>query len=211
MVEKKASDRLLDAAIDKLLDVVVTAIIGGVSVAFGVLSGSFARVLDFATNHPFEAFLWSAAFLCAGIVAGLLIRHAISVAHLKRSISEKDAEMEALRAEKDAEMEALRAEKDAEIDRLRRNIVGLEDVDRIMRHLPPNFHDILSAIYANGGSMVLPLSGELRGLVNRHVLNGDEGPTGVYTWSLPPGVMDYFDKRVGRPIVAGRPSTTTGA
>lgn len=200
MVEKKASDRLLDAAVDKLFDVVVTAIIGGASVAFGVLSGSFARVLDFATNHPFEAFLWSAAFMCAGIVAGLLIRHAISVAHLKRSISEKDAEME-----------ALRAEKDAEIDRLRRNIVGLEDVDRIMRHLPPNFHDILSAIYANGGSMVLPLSGELRGLVNRRVLNGDEGPTGVYTWSLPPGVMDYFDKRVGRPIVAGRPSTTTGA
>lgn len=29
MVEKKASDRLLDAAIDKLFDVVVTAIIGG--------------------------------------------------------------------------------------------------------------------------------------------------------------------------------------
>lgn len=103
------------------------------------------------------------------------------------------------------------AEKDAEIDRLRRNIVSLEDVDRIMRHLPPNFYDILSAIYANGGSMVLPLSGELRGLVNRHVLNGDEGPAGAYTWSLPPGVMDYFDQRVGRTIVAGRPSATTGA
>lgn len=184
MVEKKASDRLLDAAIDKLFDVVVTAIIGGASVAFGVLSGSFARVLDFATNHPFEAFLWSAAFLCAGIVAGLLIRHAISAAHLKRSISEKDAEME-----------ALRAEKDAEIDRLRRNIVGLEDMDAIMRYLPDNLSRLVDEIHEEGGSVRCPHDSDLNELLSRRVIKCSSDGSGMLTWSLAPGVVKYIKEK----------------
>ena len=173
MVEKKASDRLLDAAIDKLLDVVVTAIIGGASVAFGVLSGSFARVLDFATNHPFEAFLWSAAFLCAGIVAGLLIRHAISVAHLKRSISEKDAE----------------------IDRLRRNIIGLEDMDAIMRYLPDNLSRLVDEIHEEGGSVRCPHDSDLNELLSRRVIKCSSDGSGMLTWSLAPGVVKYIKEK----------------
>lgn len=168
----------------------------------GWFTGSFQAVAAYASDQTrmLQLVSWSAAFLLSGVSIGIVIRHLVSIRQLKNLIERN-------RSEHAREI----AEKDAEIDRLRRNIVGLEDVDRIMRHLPPNFYDILSAIYANGGSMVLPLSGELRGLVNRHVLNGDEGPAGVYTWSLPPGVMDYFDQRVGRPIVAGRPSARTGA
>lgn len=173
MVEKKASDRLLDAAIDKLFDVVVTAIIGGASVAFGVLSGSFARVLDFATNHPFEAFLWSAAFLCAGIVAGLLIRHAISVAHLKRSISEKDAE----------------------IAKLRRNIIGLEDMDAIMRYLPDNLSRLVDEIHEEGGSVRCPHDSDLNELLSRRVLKCSSDGSELLTWSLAPGVVKYIKEK----------------
>lgn len=113
----------------------------------------------------------------------------------ERALAEKDAEMGALRAEKDAEMSALRAERDAEIDRLRRNVVGLEDVDSIMRYLPESLGDILATIYASGGSMVLPLGGELRDLVDRRVLRGTEGPDGAWSWSLPAGVMRWFRER----------------
>lgn len=202
MVEKKASDRLLDAAIDKLLDVVVAAIIGGASVAFGVLSGSFARVLDFATNHPFEAFLWSAAFLCAGIVAGLLIRHAISVAHLKRSISEKDAEIASIESEhksemrrKDAEHEQAIAEKDAEIAKLRRNIVGLEDMDAIMRYLPDNLSRLVDEIHEEGGSVRCPHDSDLNELLSRRVIKCSSDGSGMLTWSLAPGVVKYIKEK----------------
>lgn len=96
---------------------------------------------------------------------------------------------------RDAEHERALAERDAEIDRLRRNVVGLEDVDSIMRYLPESLGDILATIYANGGSMVLPLGGELRDLVDRRVLRGTEGPDGAWSWSLPAGVMRWFRER----------------
>lgn len=152
----------------------------------GWVTGSFDAVATYASDQTrlLQLVSWSAAFLLSGVALGIFIRHLAAVRQLKRSIKRFHSEME-----------EMRAEKDAEIDRLRRNIVGLEDVDHIMRHLPENLGAIIVAIRQRGGSVSMPMSAELRDLVNRHLLYGAEGPRGTFSWSLVPGVVKWFEER----------------
>ena len=43
--------------------------------------------------------------------------------------------------------------------------------------------------------MSMPMSAELRDLVNRHLLYGTEGPKGTFSWSLVPGVVKWLEER----------------
>lgn len=59
---------------------------------------------------------------------------------------------------------------------LRRGIVSLEDVSAAMRYLAPSLRAVLDLIRESGGAAVLPMSGELRELVDRRLLRASEGP-----------------------------------
>ena len=88
---------------------------------------------------------------------------------------------------------------------LRRGIVSLEDVSAAMRYLAPSLRAVLDLIRESGGAAVLPMSGELRELVDRRLLRASEGPAGTFTWSLSPGVMRYIEEEerdAGAPVVA---------
>lgn len=83
--------------------------------------------------------------------------------------------------------------------------MGLEDVGAAMRYLAPSLRAELDLIRESGGAAALPMSGELRELVDRRLLRASEGPAGTFTWSLPPGVMRYLDEEerdAGAPGVA---------
>ena len=169
---------------------VARGVVRGVKAALvAALAAICALAWSLWTANPVATVSLAAVSLAFGAAVG-------SAVGWRRTCRSRDAEHECALAERDAEMSALRAERDAEIDRLRRNVVGLEDVDSIMRYLPESLGDILATIYASGGSMTLPLSAELRELVDRRVLRGAEGPDGAWSWSLPAGVMRWFREKV---------------
>ena len=58
---EKASEAVQAAVVGKLVGIVVDGVLLAVAVAWGVLSGSFAIVWEFASEHPHECAAWSAA------------------------------------------------------------------------------------------------------------------------------------------------------
>lgn len=98
-------------------------------------------------------------------------------------------------AAKDAEHERAIAEKDAEIAKLRRNIVGLEDVDAVMRYLPDNLSRLVDEIYEEGGSVRCPHDSDLNELLSRRVIKRSSDGSGLLTWSLAPGVVKYIKEK----------------
>lgn len=76
-VREKTSKALQATVINKLVGIIVDGTLLAAVVAWGVLSGSFAIVWEFASEHPRECAAWSAAALFAGAFIGLLLSRLI--------------------------------------------------------------------------------------------------------------------------------------
>ena len=141
----------------------------------GWVTGSFQAVASFASDQTklLQLFCWSAAFLMSGVAIGIVVRHVVSVRQLKSVI----------------------AEKNAEIAKLRRNIVGLEDMDAIMRYLPDNLSRLVDEIHEEGGSVRCPHDSDLNELLSRRVIKCSSDGSGMLTWSLAPGVVKYIKEK----------------
>lgn len=170
----------------------------------GWVTGSFQAVASFASDQTklLQLVCWSAAFLMSGVAIGIVVRHVVSVRQLKSAIAEKDAEIASIESEhesemrrKDAEHEQAIAEKDAEIAKLRRNIIGLEDMDAIMRYLPDNLSRLVDEIHEEGGSVRCPHDSDLNELLSRRVIKCSSDGSGMLTWSLAPGVVKYIKEK----------------
>ena len=74
---EKAKEAFQAAVVGKLVGIMVDGVLLAAAVAWGVLSGSFATVWEFASAHPYECAAWSAAALFAGAFIGLLLSRLI--------------------------------------------------------------------------------------------------------------------------------------
>ena len=85
-VRDKASEAVQAAVVGKLVGIVVDGVMLAVIVVWGVLSGSFATVWEFASAHPRECAAWSAAALFAGAFIGLLLSRLIEFGKRARRV-----------------------------------------------------------------------------------------------------------------------------
>lgn len=85
-IREKAKEALQTAAVGKLVGIMVDGVLLAAAVAWGVLSGSFATVWEFASAHPYECAAWSAAALFAGAFIGLLLSRLIEFGKRARRV-----------------------------------------------------------------------------------------------------------------------------
>lgn len=165
-----------DAA-KKLVDWSVGSVIGNVAwMAFASFigwivnerTGCISVVMKSMAGHEIELAGWTISFVLLGVLAGAVIRNRISIRQLKES--------------------------DTKIEKLKRGIVGLEEVEGIIRYLPDDMSEQLAYIYAHGGSINAETCGVLQALVKSRLLIMDGITSGVPHWRIAPGAMKYLNE-----------------